>query len=173
MLAGIFFWICSFIALLFACFVVTARKPMYSAVSLVITLTGISGIFLTLHADFLAWILIIVYTGAVMVLIIFVVSLLNLQIDEPLVITSSRRWGIGFSSIFALSFLVYIYRDKLVGFSHPIKPDAPDAWGSAEAVAMELLTRYVLPFEIAAVLLTAAVIGAIVAARHLTKVDGK
>lgn len=168
MLSGIFFWICSFVTLLFACFVVTARKPMYSAVSLVITLVGVSGLFLTLHADFLAWILIIVYTGAVMVLIIFVVSLLNLQLDEPIEVTSARRWGIGISVVFALSFLLYIYRDTIVGFAHPQKPAAPPEWGSAEAVALDLLTRYVLPFEIAGVLLTAAVIGAIVAARHIS-----
>ncbi len=166
MLTGILFWISAFVVLLFACFVVTARKPMYSAVSLVITLVGVSGLFLTLHADFLAWILIIVYTGAVMVLIIFVVSLLNLQLDEPIEVTSSRRWGIGFAVVFALSFLVYIYRDTVVGFSQPLKPAAPPEWGSAEAVALDLLTRYVLPFEIAGVLLTAAVIGAIVAARN-------
>lgn len=172
MLAGIFFWICSFVALLFASFVVTSHKPMYSAVSLIITLVAISGIFLTLHADFLALILIIVYTGAVMVLIIFVVSLLNLQIDESIVITPARQWGIGFSSIFALSFLVYVYRDKLVSFAYPVKPPAPAEWGSAESIAMDMLTRYVLPFEIAAVLLTAAVIGAIVAARNLPKEDG-
>lgn len=173
MLTGIFFWICSFVALLFASFVVTSHKPMYSAVSLIITLIAISGIFLTLHADFLALILIIVYTGAVMVLIIFVVSLLNLQVDESIVITPARQWGIGFVSVFAFGFLIYIYRDQLVGFAYPTKPPAPDAWGSAQAVAMDLLTRYVLPFEIAAVLLTAAVIGAIVAARNLPKEDGK
>ncbi|MBZ0254957.1 NADH-quinone oxidoreductase subunit J, partial [bacterium] len=79
MVATIFFWICALTAIFAGLGVIVARSPMHSAVSLIATLISIAGLFLTLHAEFLAWILVIVYTGAVMVLIIFVISLLNLQ----------------------------------------------------------------------------------------------
>ena len=118
------------------------------------------------HAEFLAWILIIVYTGAVMVLIIFVISLLNLQRDDPIQIDTPRRWGIGLVALFGLAFLVYLFRDPSAGFDWTAPPLAGAEWGSPESVARDLLTRYLIPFELAAVLLTAAVIGAVVTARQ-------
>jgi len=146
--------------------VIAARNPMYSALSLVMTFVALAGLFLLLHAEFLAWILIIVYTGAVMVLIIFVISLLNLQRDDPIQIDTPRRWGIGLVALFGLAFLVYLFRDPSAGFDWTAPPLAGAEWGSPESVARDLLTRYLIPFELAAVLLTAAVIGAVVTARQ-------
>ena len=132
----------------------------------VLTLVALAGLFLVLHAEFLAWILIIVYTGAVMVLIIFVISLLNLQSEVPIQFTS-RSWGVLIIAAFLTTFFVYLYRDPMVGFQGPLYRSIPSElqWGSAHSIAVDMFTRYVLPFELAAMLLTATVIGAILLAR--------
>jgi NADH-quinone oxidoreductase subunit J len=165
MAATLFFWICAFMAFFFGLGVIVARNPMHSALSLVMTFLATAGLFLLLHAEFLAWILIIVYSGAVMVLMVFVISLLNLQRDDPIEFTPARRWAVGLAAIFVLAFLIYLFRDTSVGFDNPLKPSVPEEWGSAQAVAKDLFTRYLLPFELASVLLTAAVIGAVAIAR--------
>lgn len=164
MIGAIFFWLCACMAVAFGIGVVVARKPMHSAVSLVITFIAMAGLFLHMNAEFIAFILIIVYTGAIMVLIIFVISLLNLQLDEPIHVTPARRWGVALLCVFAAAFMAYLYRDPLVGFANPARPIAPAEWGAVKTVGLDLFTRYVLPFEIVAVLLTAAVIGAIILA---------
>jgi len=166
MFGALFFWLCATIAFFFGIGVVVARNPMHSALSLVATLTATAGLFLLLQAEFIAWILIVVYTGAVMVLMIFVISLLNLQKDDPIDWNPARRWGVGMVVLFALVFLVYLFRDPLAGFfSIPQAPPTPPEWGSITVVALDLFTRYLLPFELASVLLTAAVIGAVAIAR--------
>jgi len=165
MAATLFFWVCAVAAFFFGVGVIVARNPMYSALSLIGTFVATAGLFLLLHAEFLAWILIIVYTGAVMVLIIFVISLLNLQREDPVRLDTPRRWGIGLALFFGLIFLVYLFRDPSVGFEVTVPLTDNPAWGIPTSVARDLLTRYLIPFELAAVLLTAAVIGAVVLAR--------
>ncbi len=171
MLSSIFFWICASVAFFFAIGVVIARNPMHSALSLVATLVALAGLFLQLHAEFIAWILIIVYTGAVMVLIIFVISLLNLQREEPIDMTIARRFGIGLVAIFGAAFLVYLFRDPLVGFVEPKRLIPPEEFGAVDILARDLFTTYLLPFELASILLTAAVIGAVVIARKSPGTD--
>jgi NADH-quinone oxidoreductase subunit J len=165
MIMDVFFLFFAGLAIFFGFNVVSSRNPMHSAISLVVTLMAIAGLFLLLHAEFLAWILIILYTGAVMVLIIFVISLMNLENDRPISWSISKKWGVGFLLFFLILFAIYLYQDPLVSFSYPERLPVPDAWGSAESLAIELFTRYVLPFELASVLLTAAVIGAVLLAR--------
>ena len=152
--------------------VIVSRNPMHSAVSLIATLVSIAGLFLTLHAEFLAWILVIVYTGAVMVLIIFVISLLNLQRGEPIQYTTQRKWGLAILTLFFLFFLAYLFRDPLVTLTTPEKPMLPAEWGSARTLAIDLFTRYMLVVQLAGVLLTTAVIGAVVVARKPEAEEG-
>ena len=152
--------------------VIVARSPMHSAVSLIATLVAVAGLFLTLHAEFLAWILVIVYTGAVMVLIIFVISLLNLEKDEPIEYTTQRKWGLAVLALFFLFFLAYMFSDPMVTLTSPDKPALPSGWGSAQSLALDLFTRYMVVVQLAGVLLTAAVIGAVVIARKPDAEEG-
>ncbi|MEW6234997.1 MAG: NADH-quinone oxidoreductase subunit J [Candidatus Omnitrophota bacterium] len=161
MVSALFFWIFALAACLFGAGVIVARNPMHSALSLAAVFVCAAGIFLQLHAEFLAWILIIVYTGAVMTLMIFVISLLNLQSDKPISLSASRRWGIALIVLFVFAFLIYLFRADAAGFFIGAKPPVPDEWGSAQEIASHLFTRYLLPFELASILLTAAVAGAI------------
>ncbi len=169
MVGTLFFWIFACTSVMFAIGVIVARNPMHSALSLVATLVSLAGLFLQLNTEFLTWIIIIVYTGAVMVLIIFVISLLNLQKDEPIDFTTARRWGIAFIFLFIMGLFVYLFRDPLVNFDSPEKLPVEENWGSVRVAATYLFTRYLLPFELISILLTAAVIGAVVIARRPPK----
>lgn len=153
------------LAAAFSISIVISRNPMHSALSLIVALISIAGLFLLLHAEFLAWILIVVYTGAVMVLVVFVIALLSLQKDDPIVFTSVRKWGVFLTGLFGLVFSLYIFRDPLVSFIKPRRLPAPEEWGAVHSLSVDLFTKYLLPFELASVLLTAAVIGAVVVAR--------
>lgn len=165
MLSALIFWTFAGIAVVFAVGVIVCRNPMHSAVCLVATLAGIAGVFLHLHAEFLAWLQILVYTGAVMVLIIFTVALLNLGRDERIELSTQRRWGV----VFALGFLalmgVYFALDKSFGFGGPIKNAVGLEWGGTVHVATYLFGPYIYAVELAAVLLTGAVVGAVMLTR--------
>jgi len=146
--------------------VVLNRHPVRSAMCLVATLFLLAVFFVFLDASFVAALQVIVYAGAIMVVFLFVIMLLNLTDDEP----QRRRLGwhvtIGLSaSLFALG-LLYLLRagGALVpgpGMAAPLSP----GYGSIEAVGVSLFTTYVLPFEITGLLMLTAVIGAVVLAR--------
>ena len=165
MLNTLYFWVFATIAGMCGLGVILSRNPMHSAVSLVITMVCIAALFLQLHTEFLAYIQIIVYTGAVMVLIVFTISMLNLRAGPPLSLRLSRRWGIALAVIYLVFFAVYQYLDKSYGFGGPTRPEVPIEWGNVRMISYSLFTTYLFPFEFAGVLLTAAVIGAAVIAR--------
>jgi NADH-quinone oxidoreductase subunit J len=146
--------------------VVLNRHPVRSAMCLVSTLFLLAVFFVFLHADFVAGLQILVYAGAIMVLFLFVIMLLNLQDDLPQ--RRRRGWQITATfaaSLFALS-LVYLLREQGLLLPGPGAQAAlPSDFGSTQAVAMRLFTHYLLPFEITGVLMLTAVIGAVVLAR--------
>ncbi len=166
MLNTLYFWIFATIAGLCGLGVILSRNPMHSAISLVITMVCIAALFLQLHTEFLAYIQIIVYTGAVMVLIVFTISMLNLRLSPPLSLRVSRKWGIALAVVFLVLFAVYQYLDKSYGFGGPFRPSVPMEWGNVRMVAYSLFTTYLFPFEFVGLLLTAAVIGAAIIARR-------
>ena len=144
--------------------VVLNRNPVRSAMCLVATLFLLAIFFILLHADFVAALQIVVYAGAIMVLFLFVIMLLNLQ-DEA----HERRppaWQIATlisGSLFAL-LLVYLLREA--GLFAPTEGSAlPGGFGTTQMIALRLFTHFLLPFEITGVLMLAAVIGAVVLAR--------
>jgi NADH-quinone oxidoreductase subunit J len=145
------------------------RNPIYSALSLIVTLCAMAALFLTLHAPFIAAIQVIVYAGAILVLFVFVIMLLNVRAEE-----SKRdrvkylRW-IGaplFVGLIAEVFLIV----RAVG--NPPAPAAPSAnaspaqtFGTTENIGHAMFTDYVLPFEAVSVLILMAIVGAMVLAR--------
>jgi NADH-quinone oxidoreductase subunit J len=158
-------------AVLSAAYVVLARNPVYAALSLVGTFCCLAGLYVTLQAYFLAAVQILVYAGAIMVLFLFVVMLLNLGQVE----LARFRWRIGslVGAIMGLSVTIGLAILVVMGTSHMSAPDlpAPSApqvgWegGRVAAVGEQLFTHYLLPFEIASIVLLIAIIGAVVIAR--------
>ena len=143
--------------------VIFARVPIYAVLSLVITLFGMSALFVALGAYFVAAIQVLVYAGAVLVLFLFVVMLLEMA-PEALFRTRSRIMmvaGIAFGGIFLWQ-LVHV--TVLIGGRPGLFTKQP-VDGTTAAVGKLLFTTYALPFEAASMLLLVGIIGAIVLAK--------
>ena len=137
------------------------RNLIRAALALTTVLGGVALMYALLGADFLAVAQLVVYVGAVMVLIIFAIFMTPGQIDVPGLVGTGQRLGamavaigVGAISVWVVVITPWKVRDSLL--------DIP----TAESLGGLMLTRYVLPFEIASLLLTVALIGAIVIARE-------
>src|SRR5699024_10148598 len=135
---------------------VISRNTVNSALFLVLNMVALSGVYLILQAQFLAVIQILVYAGAIMVLFLFVIMLLNLDEEKSLFNKVRAKYFIAFIlGVVVLSQILY----SLGSVSNLLPQISPDMAyvGTVEAVGEVLFTKYLLPFEITAILLTAAV----------------
>lgn len=142
------------------------RNPVYAALSLVLNFFSIAGLYLSLGAEFLAAIQILVYAGAIMVLFLFVIMLLNLQKEEGP--SFDVRKGVAF--IFGLGFLaemLFVLKDFFTR-----EAGGTYDYGAVEPIGRSLMTDYLFPFEMISVVLIAALIGAILVARRYTHSEG-
>lgn len=149
------------IAVCGAIMVVTRKHPMASALYLILTLFAVAALFVLRQAHFLAAIQVIIYAGAVVVLFVFVIMLINVPEDRLPVerATTMRVLGVLAAGFFILESAVLARRY--------VMPKGPAAEvGTVEAVGRALFTDYLLAFEITSVLLLAAVIGAIALAKR-------
>lgn len=160
-IAGFLFLILSVVAVAGGLTVVLTPNPVYSVLALVVTFFVIAGHYaFLLDAQFLAVVNVIVYAGAIMVLFLFVIMLLNLNQKipfrhKPLV----KVMGIVFGGLFVLSlFAAIISREpELIGPSKPFSADI----GTVQVLGKTLFKEYILPFEVLAVLFLSAMIGAV------------
>ncbi len=144
--------------------VIAVRNPISAAMSLVIHFIALSGLYLTLNAMFIAAIQVLVYAGAIMVLVVFVIMLLNLGSEEKLRERFTSRQGIGIAlSVLLGAGLVFII--TRAAFRSPGADGLPPG-GSVEAVGTALFRDYVYPFEMVSLILLAAVVGAVVLAKR-------
>jgi len=160
------FIILALVAIASALMVILQRNPVYSALSLIVTLGSIAILFILQKAYFLAFIQIIVYAGAIMILFIFVIMLLNLRKDEfgPEKRKLQRFFAIVFSFLLVVE-LFMVVRYALFGKTGESLQVAED-FGTASALGRLLFSTYLFPFEITSVLLLIAMIGAISLARR-------
>jgi NADH-quinone oxidoreductase subunit J len=142
--------------------VLVQKHVLYSAMSLIVLLVSMSGLFILLQADFLAVINVIVYAGAIMVLFVFVIMLLNLPEDEEL--SPDRLRWLKFAGIPMGLFLLFM----IIATLSNVAADpavATQMSGSPEAIGRSLFTDYVLPFELTSLLILIALMGAVVLAK--------
>lgn len=141
--------------------VIVHRNPIYSALGLVSTLFMLAVLFLGLDAQMVAVLQIIVYAGAIVVLFLFVIMLLNLQVEER---SSAPPPMVGIAAIGGLALgglvILAIVRTPL---GAPVPVHA--GFGGTEALAERLFTVYLLPFELTSLLLLVAIVGAVVVGR--------
>jgi NADH-quinone oxidoreductase subunit J len=148
-----------------AVMVVTRRNPIISALFLILNFFCLAGIYLTLHAQFIAIIQILVYAGAIMVLVVFVIMLLSLGDEEALKLRVTWRRMVAIGLVFGLLMeLIYIF---MMPANAGTVMDVQRAItvGEVEYLGLQLFTRFLFPFEITSILLTAAIVGAIVLAK--------
>ena len=159
----IIFYMFALITVASASMVITVRNPVKSALFLVLTFFASAAIWLILEAEFLAIVLVLVYVGAVMVLFLFVVMMLDIniaRIREGFI--KYLPVGIGVAITLAVMILMVVGRDNF-GLDKVPAPQAHAAeYSNTVELGMVLYTKYVFPFEIAAVILLVAIIAAIV-----------
>ena len=144
------------------------RSPLYGALSLIATLASLSAIYVTLHAQFLAAIQIVVYAGAIMVLFVFVIMLLNEPKDQPQI--EKQKWlrflAIPFAGLLIAEMFYVIRSVKPLMLPATPAEGAGQAVGTVSSIGKALFTDYLLPFEVTSVLILMAVVGAMVLARR-------
>lgn len=165
----IFFYIFAALTLLFGFLVVAnpfSRNPVTSAMFLVMTMAMLAGLFVTLHAFFIAAVQILVYAGAVMVLFLFVIMLLDLKEEER---RRFNAFGIGAGAVALLGIGGLLA--KTIWFSGVGAGRTPlaDFEGNTRVLGGQLFTNYLLPFEIVSVLLLVAMVGAILLSKKELK----
>jgi len=174
MLQLVLFYIFGAIAIVSAILVITQKNIVHSAVFLASTLLSVAGIFLTLHAEFLAGVQVIVYVGGILVLFVFVIMLISMEqaIHER---QFNRHWVIALLASLALiaefGYGIFQGKDSFLLPAVEAAPAPENALGNAQAVGTALYTTYLLPFEIASILLLVAIVGAVVLAKRKTTVD--
>ncbi|MHB0870684.1 MAG: NADH-quinone oxidoreductase subunit J family protein [Chloroflexota bacterium] len=140
---------------------VTARRLVHSAMFLVASFLGVAAVYLLLRADFLAIVQLLIYAGAIMILMLFAIMLTPRQIE----ITRPGQWAQKLAAgLVAASFLLVV-AFTLLGTRWSLAATPVDQ-PTTEAIGRVLLGNYVLPFEMASVLLLAAMVGAILIARE-------
>jgi len=156
----ILFWFLSVLALFSALMVITGKNPVYCVLWLIVTFFSISGHYILLNAQFLAIVNIIVYAGAIMVLFLFVIMLMNLNNEtEP----QKNRWLKMAGAIAGgclLLVLVAALKDTDIKQQQALVYEG--SIGLIKNLGKELFTTYVIPFEISSVLFLSAMVGAVV-----------
>ena len=142
--------------------VISARNPVHAALFLVLTFVSASGLFVLLQAEFLAMALIVVYVGAVMVLFLFVVMMLNVNVD-PLREGYARYLPVGLIVAGIMAFeLLSIISFKYFGLDKYSMPaHAAGDFSNTKAIGRLLYSNYVYPFEVASIILLVAAIAAV------------
>jgi NADH-quinone oxidoreductase subunit J len=147
--------------------VVLMRTAVHSALFLVLNFFCLAFLYLTLNAEFVAVVNIIVYAGAIMVLFLFVIFLINpLREEAADRLGSQRIWGIGLGLFLLVETAIILLRSGSSAFNAPPPALPPAAGTNAAAVGELLYTRFLFPFEITSLILLAAIIGAIVLAKR-------
>jgi NADH-quinone oxidoreductase subunit J len=156
------FFVLTVLAILSALVVITHRHPVMCALALAFNLVSIAGFYLLLDAQFIAFLQVIVYAGAIMVLILFVVMLLNLREEARAHPPGSiQAW---FGPALALLLVAILSRAILTRPAGRFSVVADD-YGTAASVGRELFGRFFYPFELLSLLLVAAMIGAVLLAK--------
>jgi NADH-quinone oxidoreductase subunit J len=149
---------------------VVQRNPLYGAISLIGVFVALACIYVTLAAPFIAAVQVIVYAGAIMVLVVFVIMLLNVEDEEKY--SSRLRYLVPAAVLLAAvlvaeaAFVIYTVENSTFQPAHPSFSATPSEVGLTASIGTGLFTQYLLPFEITSVLLLMAIVGAITLARR-------
>ncbi|MBV6880067.1 NADH-quinone oxidoreductase subunit J [Epilithonimonas ginsengisoli] len=155
----ILFFIVAFLAIASAVYFVFAKNPMYAILSLIVTMFSIAGMYILLNAQFLGIVQIIVYTGAIMVLFLYILMMLNLNKEDE-----SKKDNLPkFIGIFSVCILFVGMLGAYKGLSGKTVAESNIDYsvGLTKNLGRLLFNEYVLPFELASILILAGIVGAV------------
>ena len=167
MVTSVLFFIFAGLAIACALSMVYHKNPLYSAISLIGVFLALSCIYVTLAAPFIAAVQVLIYAGAIMVLVIFVILLLNLDEDRPLNrLKYLYAVGAGLGLILFVQTLFVFYAVARAPKQHV---DTDATVGKTMSIGAAMYSEYLLPVEIVGVLLLMAIIGAVILVRRLNQ----
>jgi NADH-quinone oxidoreductase subunit J len=166
MLDTIFFYTFALMTLTGAVLTITRRSAVHSALSLIVSLLGVAGLYLLQRAEFLFVVQIVLYIGGIMVLFLFVIMLVNLDVAAR-ERQFNKAWWLALACVAGVGAEIVYFLTKGVGAFRFAAPGAEEAaaGGNVERIADALFSDYLLPFEAASLLLLVAVVGSVIMAK--------
>lgn len=145
--------------------VVLLRNPVYSTISLLVMFAHVSGLYVLLNAEFIAAVQVVVYAGAILVLYLFVVMLLNVKREERF----QRQLvpALFIVGLLLVEVIVVFFGGRFAGLTGTFPAERVQSVGNTTAIGQLLFTQYLFPFEVASLLLLAAMVGAILLAKKV------
>ena len=163
----LFFLVVAFVAIVAAASVVILRNPVHSALSLVVTLFCVAITFLSLGAEFLAAVQVLVYAGAIMVLFLFVITLLNpLRFETPDRLRNQAIFA-GILALVLMGEMWFVIQSGVLAAVPATAPPLPPS-GNVQLLGQALYSTWVVPFDVTSILLLVAIVGAVVLGRRQT-----
>jgi NADH-quinone oxidoreductase subunit J len=161
----LFFLIITLVAIVSAILVITCKNPINSALALVMTFFCLATYYVMLDAPFMAAVQVMVYAGAIMVLIVFTIMLLNIRVDATKKHSHKVVMGsiIGFFTLVNTAFIVI--KSRVAMPNGTLTGEMIRQQGHTELIGREMFTNFLLPFEITSILLLVAIVGAVILAK--------
>ncbi|GAB7025708.1 NADH-quinone oxidoreductase subunit J [Geotalea toluenoxydans] len=166
MLESLFFLIVAAVAVISSILVITCRNPINSALSLVMTFFCLATFYVMLDAPFMAAIQVIVYAGAIMVLIVFVIMLLNIRTETGRKTTHAVLAGSIVGLLILFQTCYFLTKGSMTGLKGAMDTALIEKVGHVELIGKALYTDFLLPFEITSLLLLVAIIGAVILSKR-------
>jgi NADH-quinone oxidoreductase subunit J len=163
---SLFFYAFALLTLGGAILTITRRNAVHSAISLVVSLLGVAGLYLMQQAEFLFAVQIVLYVGGIMVLFLFVIMLVNLD-QAAKERQFNKAWLVGLAAVLLVGaqLAYFLYKGKSAFRFAEAAPSVGPVGGNTELLANSLFSEYLLPFEIASILLLVAIVGSVVMAK--------
>jgi NADH-quinone oxidoreductase subunit J len=162
-----FFYVFALLTLGGGIFTITRRNAVHSAIALIVSLLGVAGLYLMQHAEFLFATQIVLYIGGIMLLFLFVIMLVNLD-EAAKQRQFNRQWWVALACILGIvaQSAFFVYKGAAAfPWNKPVAAAADPKAGNTELIADVLFSEYLLPFEIASILLLVAVVGSVFMAK--------
>jgi len=166
----VFFAYFALVSIVAGVLTVALRNPVHCGIALLALLGHVAGLFVLLHAEFLAAVQIIIYAGAILILYLFVLMLLNLKTEERVLHRRHAWYIVGVSGV-TVEFLLLLLASSYAGAKGEATAAAVEEVGNSTAIGILMFSEYLLPFEIVGVFLLGAIVGAIVLAKTPTQAD--
>ncbi len=167
--AGLFAYF-AFVSIAAGMLTVSLRNPVHCGIALLALLGHVAGLFVLLHAEFVAVVQIIIYAGAILILYLFVLMLLNLKTEERYFHRRHAWYVVGVGAL-TVELLLVLLASQYGGVKGPAPAEAVEEVGNSMAIGILMFSDYLLPFEIVGIFLLGAIVGAIVLAKTPTRAD--
>jgi len=161
----LFFLIISLVAIVSGILVISCKNPINSALSLILTFFCLATYYVMLDAPFLAAVQVMVYAGAIMVLIVFTIMLLNIRVNASKNTAHSVILGCIMGFFMLLNTALILFKSRVALPNGPLTGDIFKQLGHTELIGREIFTTFLLPFEVTSILLLVAIVGAVMLAK--------